>query len=155
MIFRFNTNALYDKLHLVITYDLFYIFYWIWFVKILLRNFAFTIVTSILGYSSFFFLINIFIEVQLIYNANYYHTAKWFSFTYIYIYTCFFNILFSIMVYHRILNTFLYVIQQGHYIYKSLHLLTPTSHSIPSPTSSPLATTRLFSRFMILFLFHR
>ena len=54
-----------------------------------------------------------------------------------------------------ILNPLLYVVEQGHYIYKSWHLLPPTSHSIPSPTSSPLATNRLFSRFTILFLFHR
>ena len=42
-----------------------------------------------------------------------------------------------------------------HSIYKSLHLLTPTSHSILLPTPSFLATTNLFSISMILFLFHK
>ena len=42
-----------------------------------------------------------------------------------------------------------------HSIYKSLNLLTPTSHSVPPPTPSPLATTSLFSLSLILFLFHR
>ena len=40
-----------------------------------------------------------------------------------------------------------------HPIYKSLHLLTPTSHCTPPPTPSPLATSSLFS--VNLFLFHR
>ena len=42
-----------------------------------------------------------------------------------------------------------------HSIYKSLHLLTPNSHSIPSPTPSSWATTNLFSMCEVLFLFHR
>ena len=35
----------------------------------------------------------------------------------------------------------------------SLHLLTPSSQSIPLPPSSPLATTNLFSMSVTLFLF--
>ena len=42
-----------------------------------------------------------------------------------------------------------------HSVNKSLHLLTPTSHSIPPSTSSSLATTSLFSMSVSLFLFHR
>ena len=43
----------------------------------------------------------------------------------------------------------------GDLLYKSLYLLTPAFHSIPLLTSSPLASTSLFSISMILFLFHR
>ena len=32
------------------------------------------------------------------------------------------------------------------HVYKSLHLLIPNSHSMPSPTPSPLAATSLFYR---------
>ena len=42
-----------------------------------------------------------------------------------------------------------------HSIYKSLYLLTPTSHSIPPLTLSPLATTSLFSMSMTLFFLKR
>ena len=41
-----------------------------------------------------------------------------------------------------------------HSMYKSLYWLTPISHSIPPPTPSPLATTSLFSKSVILFWFH-
>ena len=86
-------------------------------------------------------------------------TAKWFSFiyiykyiyihihiyVYIYIYThthTQFHI-FSIMVYHRILNMVLCAMQDLvviHSIYNSLHLVTPTSQSIPALVPSFLPT---------------
>ena len=86
MIFRFNTTELYDKFHLVITYDLLHIF-----LNPVCQNF---VKKFCIHYSNkytglqFFllFLINIFIEVLLIYNTNYYHTAKLIQF-FIYIYT--------------------------------------------------------------------
>ena len=53
----------------------------------------------------------------------------------------FFFILFSIMVYHRILNIFPYAIQQEYlvvypFIYNSFCLLVPDSQAV-SPTPSP------------------
>ena len=42
-----------------------------------------------------------------------------------------------------------------HCIYNRLHLLIPTSHSIPPPNPSLLATTSLFSVSLSLFLFPR
>ena len=56
---------------------------------------------------------------------------------YIYIYTHILFVFFSIMVYHRILNIVLCAVQWDllvypFYIYKNLHLLTPTSYPIPS-----------------------
>ena len=40
-------------------------------------------------------------------------------------------------------------------LYNSLHLLVPTSLSIPPPNPSPLAATSMFSMDVSLFLFHR
>ena len=95
-----------------------------------------------------------FIEVQLIYNI-FLISAVQQSDSVIHS----FLIFFSIMVYHRILNTVLYAISRTllfiHSIYNSLHLLTPNSYSIPPPTHTPLATTSLFSMSVILFLFCR
>ena len=65
------------------------------------------------------------------------------------------------MICHWILNKVSVIYSRtllfSHSIYKNLHLLTPISHSMPSPTPTPslLAITGLFSMFMILFLFHR
>ena len=58
---------------------------------------------------------------------------------YVYIYIYMFFILFSIMVYHKIVNivpsTLPYnLVVYPSYLDKSLHLLTPTFHPIPLPT---------------------
>ena len=66
----------------------------------------------------------------------------------IHIYT-FFNILFSIMVYHRSLNILPCAVQWTSYIhsmYNSLHVIAPNLQSISPPHPSHLATTNLFSR---------
>ena len=67
------------------------------------------------------------------------------------------------MIYHRILNIVPCAIQQDLVIYPfyclsilyihSLHLLIPTSYSIPLPTLSLLVTTSLFSMSVSMFLF--
>ena len=63
------------------------------------------------------------------------------------------------MVYHTMLNIVLCAILQAslfvHPVYERLHLLTPASHSISPSTLYPLATPRLFSMSVILFLFQR
>ena len=48
----------------------------------------------------------------------------------------------QLMFYHKIVNT---VPTGNHFIYNSLHLLVPNSHSIHSPLPFPLATTSVFS----------
>ena len=80
---------------------------------------------------------------------------QWFSYTCLYYIYTLSKMFFSIMGFYRILKvicnrTLLFI----HSMYKSLHRLTPISHSIPPPTPSPLATTTLFSKSVILFWFH-
>ena len=64
---------------------------------------------------------------------------------YAYMYTFIF-IFFSIMGYHRILNTFPVLYNRTflfiHSIYNSLHLLTPNSRSIPPPLPLPIGNHR-------------
>ena len=77
--------------------------------------------------------------------TNFFCTAKWFIYTYM---DTFFLILFSIMIYQGYWVYFpvLYIKTLFiHAVYNSLHLLTPTSHSISPPSPSPLATTSLLS----------
>ena len=99
-----------------------------------------------------FFLVY-FIDIQLIYNAVLITAVQQNDtvthiyvcvYIYIYIHTFFF-ILFSIMVYHRVLNivSVLYSITLlfSHPIYKSLHLLTSTSIlllQLYHPSQSPV-----------------
>ena len=73
----------------------------------------------------------------------------------VYIYICI--ILFSIMVYHRILNIILYsrTLFFIRPMYNSWHLLIPNSHSFPLLPTFPLATTNLLSISVSLFLFHK
>ena len=63
------------------------------------------------------------------------------------------------MVYHRICNivpcAILRTLLCIHPIYTSLHLLFPNFQSFSHPSTSPLATTSLFSMPVRLFLFHR
>ena len=64
------------------------------------------------------------------------------------------------MVHNAILNIVLCTILSRtllliHFKYKILHLLTPTSYFICPPIPYHLATSSLFSMFVILFLFHR
>ena len=79
------------------------------------------------------------------------------KFIYIYIYS-FKSILFH-LVYHWTLNIFLYVIQWDLVfipsMYNNLHLLNPTSHSIPPSIPSFLETTSLFFFSESLFSFCR
>ena len=88
--------------------------------------------------------------VDLYCCISFWCTAKWFSYTCIYI---FFTFSF-IMVYYRTLNTV------GHwnsllFIQNNLHLLISNSLSTPPPPHSSLATTGLFSASVSLFLFGR
>lgn len=63
-----------------------------------------------------------------------------------------FLIFFSIMVYHRILDTVLYSRTLFIYLmYNSLYLLTPTFHSIPPSTPHPQQQQSLFSLSLSLF----
>ena len=68
---------------------------------------------------------------------------EWLSYTY-----PFFFIFFSSMVYHGIWNIVPWAIQRDLVVYpfydKSLHLLTPTSQSIPSSSFHPLTTKVCF-----------
>ena len=88
--------------------------------------------------------------------ANTHYTTKWFSYAYLYTHILFFNIplwfLIGYWIWFSVLRsrTLLFIRS----IYKSLHLLTPTSQSVSPPAPSPLATTRLLSMFVDLFLFH-
>jgi len=85
----------------------------------------------------YFFFLNFiyFIEVQLIYNVNFYSIAMWFSYTHTHIYThiyILFHILFHYGLSQAIKYTALYskTLLFIHYIYNSLHLLIP--NSLPS-----------------------
>ena len=83
--------------------------------------------------------------------VNYCCTAKWLSYTYIYI---LFHILFHYDLsedIEYISKTLLFI----HPIYNILPLLIPNSHSFPPLDPFPLATTSLFSISVSLFLFHR
>ena len=78
------------------------------------------------------------------YCVNFCCTAKWLSYTHIPSFSYSFPLWFIIgywiefpVLYSR---TLLFI----HPIHTSLHLLIPNSHSIPSPPTSPLATTSLF-----------
>ena len=85
-------------------------------------------------------------------HVNFCCTAKWLSYTHIYtLFLHSFPLWFIVgywisfpVLYSR---TLLFICS----MYNSLHLLTPTSHSISPPTLSPLATTSLFFMSVILF----
>ena len=73
--------------------------------------------------------------------------------------TFLFKVFLSIMVYHKISKLFSVLHSRTLLLIpsmcNSLGLLTPTSHSIPLLTPSPLVTTSLFSSSRSLFLFCR
>ena len=71
--------------------------YWLFFSTLFLE---------LCGEQAFFFIT--FVEVEMIYNVNFCCTAKWLSYTYIYI---------SIMVYYRILSIVAYALQKDIVIY--------------------------------------
>lgn len=73
----------------------------------------------------------LFIAFIVVYNVLISAAQQSDSVIHTHIYTFFKKIFFSIMVYHRILTIVLWDTQQDLAIYYSLHLLTPTSHSIP------------------------
>ena len=83
--------------------------------------------------------------------VNFCCTTKWFSYTHIHSLKYSFPLWFIIgyWIWFSVLcsRTLLFI----HSTYKSLHLLTPNSHSIPLPTPSPLATTSLFCLWVCLF----
>ena len=88
--------------------------------------------------------------------VNFYGTAKWFSYTYIYI---LFYILFQYSLSQDIEYSSLcytvgpcYTVGFIHYTYNSLRLLIPHSQTIPPPHPSPLATTCVVSMLQSFFL---
>ena len=93
-----------------------------------------------------------FIDLQ---SVSFCCTAKCLRYTYVYfIFQTLFHYVFSQDIEYSSLcstGTLLFI----HSLHNSLHLLTPNSQSIPPPSFSPLATTRLFPLSVNLFVFHR
>ena len=91
--------------------------------------------------------------VDLQHCVSFWCTAKWFR----YVYICSFPLWFITGYWIQLPVLYSRTSLLIHYIYNSLHLLTPSSHSIlpPSTPPPPLATTSLSSMFVSLFMFCR